>query len=76
MGKYNNAIKGGSDTKKGISLIILSCVGKAGDTGDVVHGFRDEVALLEEALSKMGTFSKITFTLCDMADCHLNNLIT
>ena len=38
-------------------------MGEAGDTGEVVHDLRDEVALLEEALSQMGTSSKMLFHL-------------
>ena len=34
---------------------------EAGDTGDVVCDLRDKVALLEEALSQMGSSSKMPF---------------
>ena len=36
-------------------------MGEAGDTGDVVHNFRDEMALLEDTLSQMGASSKTPF---------------
>ena len=36
-------------------------MGEAGDTGDVVHDLRDEVASLEDALSQMGTSSKMPY---------------
>ena len=61
MGKCRNATKGESDTQKGISPTPSSHAGEAGDTGDVVHDLRDEVASLEEALSQMGTSSKMPF---------------
>ena len=61
MGKHKNATKGGSNTQKGISPTPSSCVGEAGDTGDVVCDLRDEVASLEEALSQMGASSKMPF---------------
>ena len=71
MGKCKNATKGGSDTQKGISPTLSSCVGEA---GDVVWDLRDEVALLEEVLSQMGALPKCPFALCDVADCHQNDL--
>ena len=61
MGKCKNAMKGGSDAQKGISPTLSSHVSEAGDTGDVVHDLRDEVASLEDALSIMGTSSKMPF---------------
>ena len=61
MGKCRNATKGGSDAQKGISPTPSSCVGKAGYTGDVICDLRDEVALLEEALSQMGASFKMPF---------------
>ena len=57
MGKHKNATKGGSDAQKGMSHTLSSCAGEAGDTGDVVHYLRDEMASLEEALSQMGASS-------------------
>ena len=59
MGKCKNATKWGADTQMGISSSLSSCVGEAGDTGDVVHDLRDEVALLEDTLSQMGASSKM-----------------
>ena len=61
MGKLRNATKGGEDAQKGISPTPSSHVGEAGDTGDVVCDLRDEVASLEDALSQMGTSSKMPF---------------
>ena len=61
MGKCKNATKGASDAQKGISLTPSSHVVEAGDTGDVVHDLRDEMASLEEALSPMGASSKMPF---------------
>ena len=61
MGKHKNATKGGSDAQKGVFPTPSSHVVEAGDTGDVVHDLRDEVTLLEEALSQMGTSSKAPF---------------
>ena len=61
MGNHRNATKGGSDAKKDIFPTPSSHTGEAGDTGDVVHDLMDEVALLEEALSHMGTSSKMPF---------------
>ena len=45
-----------------------------GDTHDVVHDLRDEVALLEETLSQMGASTKCPSNLCNVADHHLNDL--
>ena len=61
MGKHKNTTKGGSDAQKGISHTLSSHAGEAGDTGDVVHDLRDEVALLKDVLSQMGTSSKTPF---------------
>ena len=61
MGKSKNATKRGSNAQNGISSTPLSSVAEADDTGDVVCDLRDEVALLEEALSQMGTSSKMPF---------------
>ena len=61
MGKHKNATKGGSDAQKGISPTLSSHVGEPGDTVDVDHDLRDEVASFEEALSQMGTSSKMPF---------------
>ena len=47
--------------KKGIYPLYLLMVGEAGDTGDVVHDLRDEVASMEETLSEIGTSSKTAF---------------
>ena len=49
------------NAQKGISLPLLSYVGEAGNTSDVVHSLRDELPSLEEALSQMGTSSKMPF---------------
>ena len=46
---------------KRVSPTLSSHVGEAGDTGYVVYDLRDEVASLEEALSQMGTSSKMSF---------------
>ena len=40
---------------------LSSCAGTAGDTGNVVHDLRDEVASLEDALLQMGASSKMPF---------------
>ena len=61
MGKCKNVTKEGSDTQKGISPTLSSCVGEAGNTGDVVYDLRDKVASLEEALSHMDTSSQMPF---------------
>ena len=61
MGKCMYATKGGSDAQKGVSSTPSSHTCEAGDTGDVVHDLRDEVASLEEALSQMGASSKMPF---------------
>ena len=61
MRKHKNATNGGSDAQKAISPTLSSCVGEAGDTGDVVYDLIDEVASLEEALSQMGASSKMPF---------------
>ena len=61
MGKSRNATKGGTDAPKGISFTLSSHADEAGDTGDVVVDFRDEVASLEDALSQMGSSFKIPF---------------
>ena len=61
MGKHKNATKGESDTQKVISPTPLAYVAEAGDTGDVVCDLRDEVALMEDSLSQMGTSSKMPF---------------
>ena len=61
--KCRNTTKGRSNGQKGISLTLSSTVGEAGDRGDIVHGLRDEVASLEEALSQMDTSSKTPFCL-------------
>ena len=53
--------KGLSDAQKGISPTPSSCAGEPGETGDVVHDLRDEVALSEKALSQMGASSKMPF---------------
>ena len=50
MGKHKNARKWRSDAQKSISPTPSSHAGGAGDTGDVFHDLRDEVALLEDAL--------------------------
>ena len=44
-----------------VSATLSSHAGEAGDMGDVVCDLRDEAALLEEALSQMGTSSKTPF---------------
>ena len=44
MGKHKNATKGRSDAQKDIFSTPSSCMGEAGDTGDVVHDLRDDVA--------------------------------
>ena len=41
-----------------------SHAGEAGDTGDVVHDLRDDLASLEEALSQMGTSFQNVLPLC------------
>ena len=61
MGKHNNVTKGGPDTQKGISTTLSSHAGEAGDTGDVVHDLRYEVASLVEAISQIGTSLKMPF---------------
>ena len=61
MGNHKTNTKGGYDAQKGISPTPSSRAGDAGNTGDVVHDLRDEVALLEEALSQMGASSKMPF---------------
>ena len=61
MGKHRNATKGGSDAQKGISLTPSPHAGEASNMGDVVSDLRDEVALLEEALSQMGASSKMPY---------------
>ena len=63
MGKHKNATKGWPDAQKGISPTLLSHVGEAGDTGDVVDYLRDEVASLEDTLLQMGISSKMTYHL-------------
>ena len=61
MGKHKNATKGESDSQKSISSTLSSHVDEAVDTGDVVCDLRDEVSSLEEALSQIGTSSKMPF---------------
>ena len=61
MGKHKKTTKGRSDAQKGISPTPSSHADETGNTGDVVCDLRDEVALLEEALSQMGTSSKMAF---------------
>ena len=61
MWKCKNTTKGGSGAQRGFSPTPLSHAGEAGDTGDVIHDWRDEVAWLEEALSQMDTASKMPF---------------
>ena len=64
MGKCKNPTKKGSNAQKCISLTPSSHLDEAGDTGDtghVVYDLRDEVALLEEALSQMGASPKMPF---------------
>ena len=61
MGKHKNAAKWGADVWKGASPTPSSHIGEAGDTGDAVHKLGDDVALLEEELSQMGTPSKMPF---------------
>ena len=56
-----NATKGRVDAQKGVYPTLSSHVGGADDTGDVVHDLRDEVALLDDALSQMGTSSRTPF---------------
>ena len=59
MGKCKNITKGEANNQKGISPTPPSCVGEAGDIGDVVHDLRDEVASLEDTLSQIGASSKL-----------------
>ena len=61
MGKHKKTTKGGSDAQTGISPTPQSHVAEAGDTGDVVHDLRDEVASLEDALSQIGASSRTPF---------------
>ena len=53
--------RGGADAKKSTSPTPSSHGGEAGDTVNAVHNLRDDVALLEEGLSKMGAPSKMPF---------------
>ena len=66
MEKCRNATKGGADAQKATSSTLSSCVGEAGDTGSDVCNLKDEVKSLGEALSQMGTSSKMPlhFTRC------------
>ena len=61
MGKHKNAAKVGAIAQKGVSSTMSSHGGEAGDIGSAVHDLRDDVALLEETLSKMGSPSKMPF---------------
>ena len=51
----------GADAQKDIPPTLSSYVGKAGDTDNVVHDLRNEVASLEDVLSQMDASSKMPF---------------
>ena len=61
MRKWRDATKEGADAQKGVSPTLSSHAGEADNKGDVVWNLRDERALLEDALSQMGTSSKMPF---------------
>ena len=61
MRKLKDCYQRGIICSKGHLPTLLSHVGEAGDTGDVVRDLRDEVASLEDTLSQMGTSSKMPF---------------
>ena len=61
MGKWQNATKGGGGMQKVASPTPLSHGGEQGDTGDTAQDLIEEVALMKEVFSQMGTPSKMPF---------------
>ena len=60
MGKQKNVAKGGKDPRSH-SPTPSSQVGEAEDPCNTVQDLRDEVVLLEEELSQMGTSAPLPF---------------
>ena len=74
MGKHKNTSKGRSNTQKGVSPTPSSHVGEAGNTGNVGHDLRDEVASMRRHYHKWVLLPKCPFALHYVADHHLNDL--
>ena len=75
MENHKNVARGGANAQKGTSLTSSSHRGKAGDIHKADNNLRDNVPLLKEGLSQIGTPSKkMPFRILLYSQSHHSNL--